>query len=194
MIGRLEVIAGCVFSGKTEELIRRLERVQIARQPYVLIKPTVDNRSGAKTVATHYGRLLESFPLDVGQETIRGLEKTVGRNRLEEANVVAFDKGQFFLPKLPILCQELVSRGKRVIVAGLDLDFRGVPFGSMPALLALADEVTKLQAVCVKCGQPATRTQRLVNGQPASLNDPLIVIGGEEKYEARCQSCYVKPK
>ena len=194
MIGRLEVITGCMFSGKTEELIRRLERVWIARRDYVLIKPTIDNRSGAKTVATHYGRSLESFPLEPGQETISGLEKTVGQIRLRKAAVVAFDEGQFFSPKFPNLCQELVARGKRVIVAGLDLDFRGEPFGSMPALLALADEVTKLQAVCVKCGQPATRTQRLVNGQPASLSNPLIVIGGAEKYEARCQNCYVKPQ
>lgn len=194
MIGRLEVITGCMFSGKTEELIRRLERVQIAKRTYILVKPTIDNRFGTRSVATHYGRALESFLLAPGKETIDRLEKRVGQNRLEKATVVAFDEGQFFSPKLPSLCQDLLTRGKRVIVAGLDLDFRGQPFGSMPALLALADEVLKLQAVCVKCGQPATRTQRLVNGQPASLSGPLIVIGDAEKYEPRCRNCYVEPK
>ena len=194
MAGQLEVIVGCMFSGKTEELIRRLHRLRFGHQEYLLMKPTIDDRYGQTAVSTHYGRKLEGFSLVPGNETLAELTKIVGKERLDSADVVAFDEGQFFSDKLPKLCEDLVAMGKRVIVAGLDLDFRAQPFGPMPHLMALADKVDKLQAVCVKCGRPATRTQRLVNGKPASLSDPLIVIGGAETYEARCRDCYKPPK
>jgi thymidine kinase len=128
--------------------------------------------------------------LPPGEETIGSLARIVGAGALEEATVVAFDEGNFFSERLPYLCEDLVERGKRVIVAGLDMTFAGEPFGPMPTLLALADRVDKLEAVCVKCGQPATRSQRLVDGRPASADGPVIQVGGLGCYEARCRDCY----
>ena len=192
MTGQLEVITGCMFSGKTEELARRLDRLSYAHQTYLLIKPTIDDRCQF-FVATHHHRKLNAYLLAPGKETLIDLIEIVGEDCLNQADVVAFDEGQFFSDKLPKLCEDLVAMGKRVIVDGLDLDFRSQPFGPMPALLALADRVDKLQAICVKCGRPATRTQRLVNRKPAKLNDPIIKVGGEEAYEARCRECYEPP-
>ncbi len=188
--GQLEVITGCMFSGKTEELIRRLERVRIARGEILLFKPTIDDRYSTSSVMTHYGREFAAHRLAPGDETMAALERIVGRNAIDGAAVVAFDEGNFFSAKLSGLCEDLVERGKRVIVAGLDLTFAGEPFGAMPTLLALADRVDKLEAVCVKCGRPATRTQRLVDGKPASVNGPVIQVGGLGSYEARCRSCH----
>jgi thymidine kinase len=187
---QLEVITGCMFSGKTEELIRRLERVRIARGSILLFKPTIDDRYSTTSVMTHYGREFAAHLLAPGEETMDALERAVGREAIEEATVVAFDEGNFFSDLLPSLCEELVLSGKRVIVAGLDLTFAGEPFGPMPTLLALADRVEKLEAVCVKCGGPATRSQRLVDGRPASANGPVIQVGGLGSYEARCRNCY----
>lgn len=188
--GRLEVITGCMFSGKTEELIRRLERVRIARKEIVLFKPTIDNRYSKRAVVTHYGREFAAHPLASGDESLSALEGIVGADAIESATVVAFDEGNFFSDNLPALCEDLVARGKRVIVAGLDLTFAGDPFGPMPALMALADDVAKLHAVCVKCGGEATRSQRLIDGRPAPASDTVIKVGGTEFYEARCRSCY----
>jgi len=187
---QLEVITGCMFSGKTEELIRRLERVRIARGDILLFKPTIDDRYSAMSVMTHYGREFAAHLLAPGEETMETLERTVGREAMEHAAVVAFDEGNFFSQRLPSLCEDLVERGKRVIVAGLDLTFAAEPFGPMPVLLALADRVDKLEAVCVKCGGAATRSQRLVDGHPASANGPVIQVGGLGTYEARCRACY----
>jgi len=187
---QLEVITGCMFSGKTEELIRRLERVRIARGAILLFKPTIDDRYSKNSVMTHYGREFAAHLLDAGSETLETLEETVGRDAMEDASVVAFDEGNFFSDGLPSLCEQLVARGKRVIVAGLDLTFAAEPFGPMPKLLALADHVTKLQAVCVKCGGVATRSQRLIDGEPAPIDGPVIQIGGAESYEARCRDCH----
>jgi thymidine kinase len=187
---QLEVITGCMFSGKTEELIRRLERVRIARGDVLLFKPTVDTRYGTTSVMTHYGREFAAHLLAPGEETIETLERIVGRDAIERAAVIAFDEGNFLSQRLPSLCEDLVERGKRVIVAGLDLTFAGEPFGPMPVLLALADRVDKLAAVCVKCGGAATRSQRLVDGRPASANGPVIQVGGLGTYEARCHACY----
>jgi len=192
MKGRLEVITGCMFSGKTEELIRRLERVRIARGKILLFKPTIDDRYSTTAVVTHYGRRFGAHLLPPGEESIDKLVETVGADALNECTVVAFDEGNFFSDKLPGLCETLVEMGKRVIVAGLDLDFAGRPFGPMPTLMALADQVDKLQAVCVKCGRPATRSQRLIDGRPAPPDDAVIKIGGAEVYEARCRDCYEK--
>ncbi len=190
MAGRLEVITGCMFSGKTEELIRRLERVRIAHGNILLFKPTIDDRYGTDAIVTHYGRRFDAHLLPPGEESVEKLVEIVGRDALTDSTVVAFDEGNFFSDKLPLLCETLVGMGKRVIVAGLDLTFAGKPFGPMPTLMALADTVDKLHAVCVKCGQPATRSQRLIDGKPAPADDVVIKIGGSEVYEARCLDCY----
>jgi len=187
---QLEIITGCMFSGKTEELIRRLERVRIARGHVLLFKPSIDNRYSENAVVTHYGREFSAHRLDPGEETMEALEALVGSEAVERTSVIAFDEGNFYSHRLPALCEALVARGKRVIVAGLDLTFAGEPFGAMPTLMALADRVDKLQAVCVKCGGVATRTQRLVEGQPAPTDGPVIQVGGLGTYEARCRSCY----
>jgi len=191
MAGRLEAITGCMFSGKTEELLRRVERSRIAKKEVLLLKPALDTRYSAHEVVTHYGRALpcHRLPTDVTLETMAG---HLGED-LKRAEVVAFDEAHFFGEEFPSLCEALVEQGKRVIVAGLDLNFRGEPFGPMPKLLALADEVVKLQAVCVVCGRPATRSQRLVDGKPAR-EGPEILIGGLESYEARCRECFVPPR
>jgi len=192
MVGRLEVITGCMFSGKTEELIRRLERVRIARGKILLFKPTIDNRYSDTAVVTHYGREFPAHLLPPGEETLEKLLEIAGEEALAESTVIAFDEGNFFSDRFPELCEELVEMGKRVIVAGLDLTFAGEPFGPMPTLMALADQVDKLHAVCVKCGAPATRSQRLIDGRPAPPDDAVIKIGGQEVYEARCRNCYEK--
>ena len=187
---QLDVIVGCMFSGKTEELIRRLERVRIAGRTILLFKPTIDDRYEVNAVVTHYGREFAAHLLEPGEETIDALERSVGEDALKAAAVVAFDEGNFFSERLPDLCQELVGMGKRVIVAGLDLTFAEEPFEPMPKLMALADRVDKLQAVCVVCGGVATRSQRLIDGKPAPVDGPVIQVGGLGSYEARCRACY----
>ena len=187
---QLEVITGCMFSGKTEELIRRLERVRIAKRQVLLLKATIDDRYGTNSVMTHYGRSFDAHLLEPGHETVDSIVAVVGREGLEAADVIAIDEGNFFSDRLPTLCEELVALGKRVIVAGLDLTFAGEPFGPMPRLMAFADRVDKLQAVCVKCGEPASRSQRLIDGQPAPTDGPVIQVGGAETYEARCRGCF----
>ncbi|NOX44932.1 MAG: thymidine kinase [Caldiserica bacterium] len=191
MPGKLEVITGCMFAGKTEELLRRVERARIAKKRVLLFKPSLDTRYSAEEVVTHYGRSLPCHRLP-SEVSMGQLERLVG-DELAAADVVAFDEAHFFGRGFPELCEALVARGKRVIVAGLDLNFRGEPFGPMPELLALADEVVKLQAVCVVCGKPATRSQRLIDGKPAR-EGPEILIGGLESYEARCRDCFVPPR
>jgi len=190
--GRLEVITGCMFSGKTEELIRRLERVRIARGQILLFKPTTDDRYSQSAIVTHYGREFDAILLVPGHESFGTLVDMVMEKKLGKSTVVAFDEGNFFSDKLPTLCEELVAIGKRVIVAGLDLTFAGKPFGPMPTLMALADQVDKLHAVCVKCGKNATRSQRLIDGKPAPFDDPVIKVGGIGSYEARCRDCWEK--
>ncbi len=184
--GWLEVIAGSMFSGKSEELIRRVKRAKIARQAVQVFKPSIDDRYDApEDVIYHDGEKVEAIPVDDSAE-LRAAVRA-------KTDVVAVDEAQFFDAGLVDVCRELADSGKRVIVAGLDLDFRGDPFGPMPALLAEAENVMKLQAICVRCGNPATRTQRLVDGQPANYDDPLIMIGAQENYEARCRKCHEVP-
>ena len=189
---QLEVITGCMFSGKTEELIRRLERVRIAGRKILLFKPTIDDRYAEAAVVTHYGREFAAHQLPPGEETLDKLIEIVGNDALAECSVIAFDEGNFFSERLTELCQELVAMGKRVIVAGLDLTFAEEPFGPMGPLMSLADRVDKLQAVCVKCGGVATRSQRLIDGKPAPVDGPVIQVGGVGSYEARCRNCYIK--
>lgn len=189
---QLEIITGCMFSGKTEELIRRLERVRIAGRTVLLFKPTVDTRYAESSVVTHYGREFAAELLPPGEETLARLTEITRGDRLADASVVAFDEGNFFSEGLTDLCQTLVEMGKRVIVAGLDLTFAEEPFGPMGALMSLADRVDKLHAVCVQCGGVATRSQRLVDGRPAPKDGPVIQVGGIGSYEARCRNCYIR--
>lgn len=191
MAGRLEVITGPMFAGKTEELLRRVERARIARKKVLLFKPEIDVRYSATEVVTHNGRHLPCIPLPVSLDE-GGFFARVPPEQFQAAEVFAFDEAHFFGPSFPGICEALVAQGKRVIVAGLDLNFRAEPFGPMPALLALADEVLKLAAVCTICGAPATRTQRLVGGKPA-LAGPEVLIGGLETYEPRCREHFVRP-
>jgi thymidine kinase len=179
--GRLEAIVGPMFSGKSEELIRRVNRALIARQEVQVFKPAIDGRYDATAVASHNGRRLEALPVD-GVGDIRAALQ-------EDARVVAFDECQFFEEAIVELALELADDGKRVIVAGLDLDFRGEPFGPMPRLLAHAELVEKLTAIC-RCGRQATRTQRLIGGTPAHYDDPVILVGAAERYEPRCRECH----
>ncbi|MDQ6693903.1 MAG: thymidine kinase [Chloroflexota bacterium] len=180
--GWVEVICGSMFSGKTEELIRRIKRAQIARQKVQVFKPAIDTRFAVAQVASHGGALHAAVPVDHSSQ-IAGLVEP-------DTTVVAIDEAQFFDDGVVKLCQDLAKRGVRVIAAGLDLDFRAEPFGPMPRLMAEAEMVDKLQAICVACGAPASRTQRLIDGSPAAYDDPIIMVGAQENYEARCRHCH----
>lgn len=184
--GRLEVITGPMFCGKTDELLRRLRRAIIAKQNIQVFKPGFDVRYGNEKVTSHAGNEYDAHPIDDITEIPAKLEKDV--------TVVAIDEAQFFGDGVIPLVQELVDEGIRVIVAGLDMDFRGVPFGPMPELLAQAEIVDKLHAICMVCGEEATRTQRLVDGEPAYYEDPIIIVGASEMYEARCRVHHQVPR
>jgi thymidine kinase len=177
--GRVEVVCGSMFSGKTEELIRRVRRARIAGQCVQVFKPAIDTRFAEQRVISHSGHDTEAI---VCQHS-RALSALIGH----ETTVVAIDEAQFFDLGLIAVVDSLAEAGKRVILAGLDLDFRGEPFGPMPTLISSAEEVLKLHAICVVCGEDACRTQRLVNGNPARYDDPVIMIGAAERYEARCR-------
>ncbi len=192
MAGRLEVITGPMFAGKTEELIRRAVREQIARKKVVVLKPTLDTRYAKDKIVAHNGRALDCVALPCNFDFLQ-LEPTLQKEILS-ADVVCIDEAQFFSQEIVRFCEWLAQAGKIVIVAGLNLDFKGEPFGPMPNLLALADSVTTLTAVCSVCGKEATRTQRLIRGKPAPKDSPQILIGGLETYEARCRDCWEVPK
>lgn len=183
--GWIEVICGSMFSGKTEELIRRVKRARIARQKVVAIKPALDVRFSSNDVVSHGGDKIGCTPVGDSEDAEAMIP--------DDVQVVAFDEAQFFDRGIVDLCVRLADRGVRVIVAGLDCDFRGEPFGPMPELLARAEYVTKLSAICVRCGNPATRTQRIIDGKPANYWDPQVVIGASEMYEARCRRCHEVP-
>lgn len=172
-----------MFSGKSEELIRRLRRAKIAQQAVITFKPQIDNRYGLEYVVSHNGSKVDAKPL----ENVFDIIEIVNAN---DATVIGIDEAQFFAPELISVVCKLIHDKKRVIVAGLDLDFRGAPFGCMPALLAIADKVTKLHAICTECGHDAHFSQRLVNGSPAKYDDPIVMIGAQEAYQARCRGCY----
>ena len=184
--GRIEVICGSMFCGKTEELLRRIRRAAIARQHIQVFKPAIDDRYGLARIASHNGMAWESEAVASSGEILERLHTTT--------TVVAVDEVQFFDEGVIEVCDRLAHRGLRVIAAGLDLNFRGEPFGPMPALMAQAERVDKLHAICVVCGAPASRTQRLIDGQPARYDDPVIVIGAAEAYEARCRNCHQVPR
>ncbi len=185
-MGRIEVICGSMFCGKTEELIRRVRRAIIAQQKIKVFKPSLDDRFGIQKIASHTGQTLAGIPIKNSSEILHIANG--------DTTVVAIDEAQFFDAGIVNVVQELVNiYNIRVIVAGLDLDFRGEPFGAMPLLLSIAEEVVKLHAICVVCGENASRTQRLVNGAPASYDDPIILVGAQESYEARCRQHHEVP-
>ncbi|MCC6146214.1 MAG: thymidine kinase [Anaerolineaceae bacterium] len=183
--GSIEVICGSMFCGKTEELIRRLRRAEIARQKVQVFKPAIDQRYDAVQVTSHAG-------MNFGADSIEGSADILQRLK-PDATVVGIDEAQFFDEGIIGIIQQLVGKNIRVIVAGLDLNFRGEPFGSMPVLMALAERVDKLHAICMVCGESASRTQRLLNGKPAHYHDPIVVVGAAEMYEARCRRHHEVP-
>lgn len=184
-IGKLEVICGSMFSGKSEELMFRLRRAEYAKKKVLTIKHEIDNRKSYSCIVSHDGCKREAYPLGNCEDSIQTI-----LDLSNDMDVVGIDEIQFF-PSISVdIIRELVANKKRVIVAGLDLDFRGEPFGIVPHLMALADEVSKLRAICMVCGDEANFSQRLINGQPAKYDDPTILVGGEECYEPRCRRCF----
>ena len=181
----MEVICGSMFCGKTEELIRRLRRAIIARKKVQVFKPAIDNRYTVEKVHSHAGMEIDAVPIDDINDIYKYLE--------DDTDVIGIDEAQFFSPDIVKVAEDLVNRGMRLIFAGLDTDFRGEPFGSMPILMAKAERVDKLNAICMVCGEPACRTQRLVNGKPANYDDPLVIVGTSEMYEARCRKHHEVP-
>jgi thymidine kinase len=184
--GWIEVISGSMYAGKTEELIRRIRRIEYAKKDVIVFKPKIDNRYSSDEVVSHNNGRAKSINISDPQEVYQHLG-----DHLPYA--VAFDEVQFMSRGIIDVCEYLANKGVRVIVAGLDKDFRGEPFGVMPELLARAEFVTKLDAICQVCGAPATRTQRIINGLPAKYTDPIILVGAKEQYEARCRHCHVVP-
>ncbi len=183
--GSIEVITGSMFCGKTDELIRRLRRATIARQKVQVFKPAIDSRFGLEKVTSHAGSEYAARPVPQARSILELLDPAT--------TVVGIDEAQFFDATIIPLARQLASRGVRVIVAGLDTDFRGEPFGPMPALLAEADVVDKLHAICMVCGGMACRTQRLVDGKPANYHDAVVIVGAAELYEARCRAHHEVP-
>jgi len=184
--GSIEVVCGSMFSGKTDELIRRLIRATIAKQKVQVFKPAIDIRYAVEKVTSHAGANYEATPIANAAEIREKLDK--------DTTVVGIDEAQFLDPEVVDVAQELASRGIRVLVAGLDMDFRGEPFGPMPLILAKAERVDKLHAICMVCGDDASRTQRLVNGKPARYDDPVVIVGASELYEARCRAHHEVPR
>ncbi|MBO8126078.1 MAG: thymidine kinase [Firmicutes bacterium] len=184
--GWIEIITGSMFSGKSEELIRRLKRARIAKQKVQVFKHAIDTRYSVNEVVSHAGDKIEAISVSSLSDILAVYDPSV--------DVVGIDEVQFFDSEIIPFIHQLADDGKRVILAGLDTDFRGEPFGPVPILMAQAEFVTKLQAICVCCGNPATRTQRLVNGKPAAYEDPTILIGAQEHYEARCRACHEVPR
>ena len=181
--GWIETITGSMCSGKSEELIRRLRRGIYAKQKVVVFKPAIDDRYHKEKVVSHNGNEIEAINISTAQEILN--------HKLEEVNVIGIDEVQFFEDDIVNIVEKLAENGHRVIVAGLDMDFRGEPFKPMPKLLAVSEHITKLQAVCSVCGSPSSRTQRLINGEPAKVDDPIILVGANESYEPRCRAHHI---
>jgi thymidine kinase len=184
--GIVEVVCGSMFSGKTDELIRRLRRATIARQKVQVFKPAIDNRYAVEKVTSHAGSDYAAIPIASSAEILTKLQP--------DTTVIGIDEAQFFDEEIHRVVECLAARGMRVIIAGLDTDFRGEPFGPMPVLMAQAERVDKLQAICMVCGEPACRTQRFVNGKPARYHDPVVIVGASEMYEARCRIHHEVPR
>ena len=176
--GWIEIIAGCMFSGKTEELIRRLRRAKIAKLNVTIFKPKIDTRYSTEQIVSHSDQSLPSVMVEKAEEIL---------NLAKDSQVVGIDEAQFFDENLIDVCNSLANQGKRVIVAGLDQDYRGVPFEPIPQLLAIAEYITKTLAICVKCGNPADKTQRTIN------SSNRVIVGASDSYEARCRKCHYIP-
>ena len=185
-VGSVEVITGSMFCGKTDEMIRRLRRAEIAQQKVQVFKPAIDKRYDEVKVVSHAGSAFDAVPIKKASDIRDNLEK--------DTTVVAIDEAQFLDEEIIPLVNELAGRGIRVIVSGLDTDFRAEPFGHMPTLISQAERVDKLHAICMVCGEDASRTQRLVNGEPAKYDDPIVIVGADELYEARCRLCHSVPR
>lgn len=183
--GWVEVICGSMFSGKSEELIRRVRRAKYGNLSVKVFKPVIDNRYDEESVVTHNGSAFVAIPIESSAEILGHID--------DEIDIVGIDEAQFFDEGLIDVVDTLAKDGKRVIIAGLDTDFRGEPFGIIPELMAFSESVTKLNAICPICSSPASRTQRLINGKPASYNDPVILVGASESYEPRCRRHHEVP-
>lgn len=181
--GWIEVICGSMYAGKTEELLRRIRRIEYAKKTILVFKPKLDNRYSESEVVSHNNKRIKSINISNPKDILKYIDPL--------PYAIAIDEVQFLDKEVIPICEELANRGIRVILAGLDKDFRGEPFGIMPELLARAEYVTKLNAICQVCGAPATRTQRIINGRPAKYSDPIILVGAKEHYEARCRHCHV---
>ncbi len=177
--GWIEIVVGPMYSGKSEELIRRLKRAQIAKQSVVVFKHTIDDRYCKENVVSHNGSKLNAINISNPQKIYEYIN--------EDTEVVGVDEVQFFDEEIVEVIKDLANKGMRVIAAGLDMDFRGEPFGPTPKIMAIAEFVDKLSAICIKCGSPAHRTQRLINGNPAKYSEPTVLVGATEGYEARCR-------
>ena len=183
--GWIEVICGPMFAGKSEELIRRVRTLSFSNKNIIAFKPAIDDRYSIDEIASHAGERYKAYAINKAQDILKYIK--------EDTNIVAIDEVQFFDKSIIEIIEDMANKGIRVIVAGLDKDFRGEPFGIMPELLARAEFVTKLSACCKVCGQGATRTQRIINGKPAYYEDPIILVGANESYEARCRKHHEVP-
>lgn len=184
-VGKLEVITGSMFSGKSEELIRRLRRAQYAKQKIIVFKHSIDTRYGEKAIFSHDNASLSAYPV----ATIDDMEKIMEKNM--ESEVIGIDEVQFFGESVVDFCKKYVQLGKRVIVAGLDMSFRAEPYHPVPELMAISDKADKLRAICTVCGRSAYASQRLIDGEPAYYDDPLVMVGATENYEARCRKHHI---
>ena len=185
--GWIEVVAGVMFSGKSEELLRRVRRAVIAKKRVQVFKSHLDDRyAGVFAVSSHDGRTADAIPVDSSEQIAQRVDPT--------AQVIAIDEAQFLDVGVVALATSLAGRGRRVVLAGTDTDFRGEPFGAMPQLMAVAELVDKLHAICVICGSPASRNQRLIDGRPARYDSPIIMVGSADTYEARCRHCHEVPR
>ncbi len=185
-MGWIEVITGSMFSGKSEELIKRLRRVKYANQKMVVFKHASDMRYDETKVSSHSQNYIEAIPVETIEEMYR-----IVKTDYRDVEVIGIDEIQFFGEKVVEFCDKMANEGKRIIVAGLDQDFKGDPFKPMDELLAKAEFIDKFNAICMVCGSPASRTQRLVNGEPAYSDDPIVMVGASESYEARCRKHHV---
>ena len=184
--GQIEVICGPMFAGKTEELIRRVNRLEFAKKKYLVFKPVIDNRYSTTEIVSHSNYRKNSICVNSSLDILNYYN--------EEIDAVIVDEVQFFDEQIVNVCEYLADKGIRVICGGLDSDFRGIPFNNVAQLLAMAEKVTKLTAICVCCGEDATKTQRIINGMPAKYDDPIILVGEKESYESRCRRCHAVRK